>query len=137
MGIDKAYFQERLAGRGGSPHFGCVQKAIRAFQKHARRGKRFLDVGRTYQGLVRWFLGEFTQVTGFLQTSFWDIAPPEDNAFCLLRTEKGQVASIHVSWTQWKNLFSFEVFGQDGYIKVNGLGGGYGVERATSKESLF
>ena len=27
------------------------------------------------------------------------------------------------------NLFSFEVFGEDGYIRVEGLGGGYGVEK--------
>ena len=36
---------------------------------------------------------------------------------------------MHASWTQWKNLFSFEVFGQDGYLIVEGLGGSYGLER--------
>jgi predicted dehydrogenase len=93
-------------------------------------GGQLMDQGMHALDLCRWFLGEFTEAFGFLSTAFWDIAPLEDNAFCLLRTEKGQVASIHVSWTQWKNLFSFEIFGQDGYILVEGLGGGYGVERA-------
>jgi predicted dehydrogenase len=53
----------------------------------------------------------------------------EDNAFVLLRTDDGKVAFIHSSLTQWKNLFSFELFGSDGYIIVDGLGGSYGVER--------
>jgi predicted dehydrogenase len=80
--------------------------------------------------LCRWFLGDFEQVTGVVATLFWDIAPLEDNAFALLRTGAGQIASLHVSWTQWKPLFSLEVFGRDGYIQVDGLGGAYGTERA-------
>ena len=53
----------------------------------------------------------------------------EDNAFAFFRTAKGQVASLHASCTQWKNLFSFELFGQDGYLIVEGLGSSYGAER--------
>jgi len=41
------------------------------------------------------------------------------------------VASLHASWTQWKNLFSFEVFGERGALMVEGLGGSYGAERLT------
>jgi predicted dehydrogenase len=63
-------------------------------------------------------------------TYFWDVAPLEDNAFALLRTAQGQIASLHVSWTQWRPLFSFEVSGHDGYATVEGLGGAYGTERA-------
>jgi predicted dehydrogenase len=53
----------------------------------------------------------------------------EDNAFALLRTADGRVAQFHTSWTQWKNCFIFEVFGRDGYVRVDGLGGSYGPER--------
>ena len=56
--------------------------------------------------------------------------PLEDNAYGLFRTAAGQVASLHVSWTQWKNLFSFEVFGRDGYVIAEGLGRSYGPEHA-------
>jgi len=35
---------------------------------------------------------------------------------------------MHTSWTQWKNLFSFEIFGKKGYLIINGLGGSYGKE---------
>jgi predicted dehydrogenase len=41
------------------------------------------------------------------------------------------VAWLHASWTEWKNLFSFEVFGRDGKLQIDGLGGSYGTERLT------
>jgi predicted dehydrogenase len=65
------------------------------------------------------------------QTAFWPIAPLEDNAFALLRYPSGAVAALHTSWTQWKNLFSLEIFGRDGYLGLEGLGGSYGTETLT------
>jgi len=55
----------------------------------------------------------------------------EDNAFALLRTADGRTAQLHTSWTQWKNRFSFEVFGTAGYVRIEGLGGSYGPETLT------
>jgi predicted dehydrogenase len=92
-------------------------------------GGQLLDQGVHVLDLIRWFMGEFKEVTGFITTRHWAIAPLEDNAFALLRTDQGQVASLHVSWTQWKNLFSFEIFGKEGYLLVDGLGGSYGTEK--------
>lgn len=100
-------------------------------------GGQLMDQGMHAIDLSRWFLGEFSEAFGVVATSFWDIAPLEDNAFLLLRTEKGQIASIHASWTQWKNLFSFELFGKDGYIIVEGMGGSYGTERAILGKRAF
>jgi predicted dehydrogenase len=57
--------------------------------------------------------------------------PVEDNAFLLLRTAAGKVASLHATWTEWKNLFSFEICGRDGKLEISGLGGSYGTERLT------
>ncbi len=34
-------------------------------------------------------------------------------------------------WTQWKNRFSFEVFGRAGSLGIEGLGGSYGTETLT------
>lgn len=93
-------------------------------------GGELMDQGLHSLDLFRWFLGEFTEAFGIITTAFWDIKPCEDNVFALLRTGEGQVASLHASWTQWKNLFSFEIFGQEGYVLAEGLGGSYGVERA-------
>jgi len=100
-------------------------------------GGQLMDQGMHALDLARWFLGDFSEVFGMLETAYWDIAPIEDNAFVLLRTEKGQVASLHASWSEWKNLFSFEIFGKDGYATVEGLGGSYGVEKAIIGKRAF
>jgi predicted dehydrogenase len=101
-------------------------------------GGQLMEQGIHAIDLFRWFMGEFVEASGFTSTRFWQIAPLEDNSFALFRTGKGQIASLHSSLTQWKNLFSFHLFGQDGYIMVEGLGGGYGTEKvALGKRSFF
>jgi predicted dehydrogenase len=91
-------------------------------------GGELIDQGVHLVDLARWFLGDFVDVHGFVPTYFWDM-PVEDNAFLLLRTAQGRIAQLHASWTEWKNLFSFEIFGRTGKLEVSGLGGSYGVER--------
>ena len=91
-------------------------------------GGELLDQGAHLIDLSLWLLGDFESVTGFTERRCWDIDPLEDNAFGLFRTAAGQVASIHASWTQWKNLFSLEVFGSQGYAVATGRGGSYGPE---------
>ena len=91
-------------------------------------GGELIDQGVHVIDLARWFLGDFTRVDGFAHTYFWPM-PVDDNAFLLLRTAGGQAASLHVSCTEWKNLFSFEIYGAHAKLHVEGLGGSYGVER--------
>jgi predicted dehydrogenase len=55
--------------------------------------------------------------------------PVDDNAFLNLRTAKNQTAWLHVSCTEWKNLFSFEIYGRYAKLHIEGLGGSYGVEK--------
>jgi predicted dehydrogenase len=93
-------------------------------------GGELVDQGVHLIDLARWFAGDFTHVRGHLETFFWRM-PVEDNAFLHLSTMTGQVAWLHVSCTEWKNLFSFEIFGRDGKLQVDGLGGSYGTERLT------
>jgi predicted dehydrogenase len=70
--------------------------------------------------LSRWFLGDFVKVHGTTANLFWD-SPVEDNAFLNLETASGKIASIHSSWTNWKPIFSFEIFGAKGYVIAEGL----------------
>jgi len=91
-------------------------------------GGELLDQGVHLIDLSRWFLGDFPHVQGHVGTFFWDM-PVEDNGFLLLRTAAGQVAWLHATWTEWKNTFSFELFGRDAKVHIEGLGGSYGVER--------
>ena len=55
--------------------------------------------------------------------------PVDDNAFLSLRTVKNQTAWLHVSCTEWKNIFSFEIYGRHTKLHIEGLGGSYGVEK--------
>ena len=91
-------------------------------------GGELLDQGVHLIDLSRWFLGDFTEVRGHVATYFWQM-PVEDNGFLWLENVHRQVAWLHASCTEWKNLFSFEVFGRDGKLQVDGLGGSYGTER--------
>jgi predicted dehydrogenase len=91
-------------------------------------GGEMLDQGVHLIDLARWFCGDFSSVTGHVGTFFWDW-PVEDNGFALLKTADGKVAFLHASCTEWKNLFSFEIYGKTGKLHIEGLGGSYGVER--------
>jgi predicted dehydrogenase len=91
-------------------------------------GGELIDQGPHLIDLSRWFLGEMTEVQGFAHTYFWDM-PVDDNGFMLLKTAKKQVAFLHASCTEWKNLFSMEIYGKDGKLDLSGLGGSYGLER--------
>lgn len=91
-------------------------------------GGELIDQGVHLIDLARWFLGEFTSVDGVAATYFWNM-PVDDNAFLTLRTADGQTAFLHASCTEWKNLFSLEIYGRTGKIAIDGLGGSYGVER--------
>ncbi len=98
-------------------------------------GGELLDQGVHLIDLAGIFLGEFTQVDGHVATSFWKM-PVDDNAFISLRNAAGATAWLHASCTEWKNLFSLEIYGRDGKLHWEGLGGSYGVERLTYYKML-
>lgn len=111
-------------GHGGRPGYDREWRA----NKELSGGGELIDQGVHLIDLARAFLGDFSEVKGFVQTCFWDM-PVEDNGFMLLRTPHRQVAMLHASWTEWKNTFSFEIYGRDGKLDISGLGGSYGIER--------
>jgi predicted dehydrogenase len=93
-------------------------------------GGELIDQGVHLIDLARWFLGDLSAVLGFAHTYYWEM-PVDDNGFMLLKTAKQQVAFLHVSCTEWKNLFSFEIYGHSAKLDIHGLGGSYGLERLT------
>ena len=98
-------------------------------------GGELLDQGVHLIDLARWFAGDFVEVSGRITTAFWPMAV-EDNGFLSLATSSGAVAWLHASCTEWKNLFSFEIFCRNGKLQIDGLGGSYGVERLTCYRML-
>jgi predicted dehydrogenase len=91
-------------------------------------GGELIDQGVHLIDLAAWFLGDFESVAGHADTYFWDM-PVDDNAFLDLRNSAGKTAWLQVSCTEWKNLFSFEIYGRNGKLHIRGLGGSYGVQQ--------
>jgi predicted dehydrogenase len=118
-----------LLVRGRYGHGGRVgyEKEWRA-QREISGGGELIDQGVHLIDLARWFLGDFATVRGTVATLFWNM-PVEDNAFLELRTAGGATAWLHASCTEWKNLFSLEIYGRAGKVQIDGLGGSYGLER--------
>jgi predicted dehydrogenase len=98
-------------------------------------GGELIDQGVHLIDLASWFLGDFPTVDGHAATYFWDMKV-DDNAFLSLRTAGGQTAWLHVRCTEWENMFSLEIYGRDGKISMDGLGGSYGTERLTHYRML-
>ena len=98
-------------------------------------GGELIDQGVHLIDLAGIFLGEFTTVEGHAATYFWKM-PVDDNAFLSLRNATGQTAWLHVSCSEWKNLFSLEIYGRDAKLHWEGLGGSYGIERLTYYKML-
>ncbi|MEO0563806.1 MAG: Gfo/Idh/MocA family oxidoreductase, partial [Chloroflexota bacterium] len=122
-------FGELMFIRGRYGHGGRIgyEKEWRA-DPELSGGGELLDQGMHLIDLSRSFLGDFDTVQGLATTMFWDIQV-DDNAFMTLTTAEKQVAHLHVTWTEWKNMFSFEVYGRSAKLHIEGLGGSYGPER--------
>jgi predicted dehydrogenase len=127
--LDSGVMGELMFIRARYGHGGRVgyDREWRADPKLAGGGE-LVDQGIHLIDLAGWFLGEFKKVDGHVATYFWDM-PLDDNAFLGLQTAKGQTAWLHVSCTEWKNLFSFEIYGRYTKLHIDGLGGSYGVEK--------
>jgi predicted dehydrogenase len=110
-------------GHGGRPE---MEKEWRSSVDLCGGGE-LLDQGVHLIDLGCWFAGSIKSVFGRVKTKFWN-TEVEDNAFILMESETGVDIQLHVSWTNWKNIFSFSIFGTEGYLRIEGLGGSYGPE---------
>lgn len=123
--IGKILYIRCVYGHGARPGYDLEWR----MQKKYSRGGELFDQGVHIIDLASWFLGKFTRAFGQTRNLYWKKSDLEDNAFCQLYTAKNQVADFHVSLTQWRNRFNFEVYGDKGYLLCHGLGKSYGPEK--------
>jgi predicted dehydrogenase len=116
-----------IRGRYGHGGRGGYDREWRADPRLSGGGE-LMDQGVHLIDLAGWFMGEWASIEGHAATYFWDM-PVDDNAFISLRNAQGNTAWLQVSCTEWKNLFSFEIYGTKAKLHIEGLGGSYGVER--------
>jgi predicted dehydrogenase len=96
-------------------------------------GGELIDQGMHLLDLTHWVAGALPLHSALLRTQFWD-TPVEDNAALLLgdpQSRAGPWAMLHVSWTEWKNLFSLEIYCRKAKLQVDGLVRSYGPQRLT------
>lgn len=102
-------------------------------------GGILLDQGIHMLDLMLHLGGEFDEVSAFVSNLFWKINGIEDNVFAIFRNSKtGLCASAHSTMTQWRYLFSLEVFLEGGALILNGLktsSGAYGDENLAIKRN--
>jgi predicted dehydrogenase len=94
-------------------------------------GGELVDQGMHLLDLAHWLAGPLPLHSALLRTHFWD-TPVEDNAALILGEAHSRTAPwamLHVSWTEWKNLFSLEVYCRTAKLRVEGLVRSYGPQR--------
>jgi predicted dehydrogenase len=90
-------------------------------KKEFAGGGILLDQGIHMLDLFLYLGGKFDQVKADVSNRYWKL-DIEDNVFAILKnTETGSVAQLHSTMTQWRHLFSLEVFLENGYMVLNGL----------------
>jgi len=124
-GIGKPLFARCRYGICGRPGY---EKEWRADPQQAAGGQ-FIEQGTHAMDLFRWFLGDAAEAVCMTSRLFFTQQPLDEAGMAVFRMKSGATASLHTSMTQWKNLFSFEVFGADGYALAEGLGASYGTEK--------
>ena len=102
-------------------------------------GGIILDQGIHMLDLMVYLGGGFDEVQAMVSNLYWKIDGIEDNVFVNLRSSKtGICASLHSTMTQWRYLFSLEVFLEAGALVLNGLktsSGAYGEEDLSVKRN--
>lgn len=102
-------------------------------------GGIMLDQGIHMLDLFLHIGGKFDEVHAIVSNLFWKIDGIEDNVFAIFRnTRTGVCASLHSTMTQWRYLFSLEVFLEGGALILNGLktsSNAYGDEKLAIKRN--
>jgi predicted dehydrogenase len=114
-------------GHGGRPGYDREWRA----DPLRSGGGELIDQGMHLLDLSHWLAGPLPLHAALLRTQFWD-TQVEDNAALILgeaRLRRGPWAMLHVSWTEWKNLFSLEIYCREAKIQVDGLARSYGPQR--------
>ena len=96
-------------------------------------GGILLDQGIHMLDLMRLFGGEFEEVHSIVSNGHWghDV---EDNAYALMRSNRGVVAMLHSTATQWRHRFSLDITLTRGAIGLSGIlssSKSYGAETLT------
>lgn len=134
-GMGEILYLKGTYGKSGGAHYRQSWRN----DKTISGGGILLDQGIHMLDIFQTLLGPLQVVDGILADAFWGCGV-EDNAFVLLRSEKGIPAFLHSSATLWKHTFRFEIGCHNGYLVASGLltrTGSYGREQLVVGKRQF
>jgi predicted dehydrogenase len=101
-------------GHSGTEYFGPDWKVDAA----ETGGGCLMNGGNHLIDLVRWFLGDISEIVGVATEGVWRQRGCEDNGFLLMRTADGRVGQLQASWAEWRGYrYSVDIYGTDGYVR--------------------
>ena len=130
--VHSGAYGELMHLRGRYGHGGRLgyEREWRADPRRSGGGE-LVDQGMHLLDLTHWIAGPLPLHSALLRTQFWD-TQVEDNAALILGECDDRAspwAMLHVTWTEWKNLFSLEVYCQTAKLQVDGLVRSYGTQK--------
>jgi predicted dehydrogenase len=120
-------FMRGLYGHGGRIGYEHEWRA----RREVSGGGELVDQGMHLLDVSHWLMGPLPLHSALLRTNFWAM-DVEDNAMLALGARGRRDAPwsmLHVSWTEWKNMFSLEIYCRTGKLHVTGLAGSYGPQK--------
>ncbi|MDB3994429.1 Gfo/Idh/MocA family oxidoreductase [Gammaproteobacteria bacterium] len=115
--MGKLLWMRGVYGKAGSLDF---KKNWRSYKEYAGGGI-LMDQGIHMLDLFRYFSGEeFYCLASYLDSIFWDVES-EDNAFVMLKSNSGKIATLHSTANQWRHKFLLELTFEKGYINLDGI----------------
>ncbi|HEU0051221.1 MAG TPA: Gfo/Idh/MocA family oxidoreductase, partial [Patescibacteria group bacterium] len=110
--IGELLFLRVVHGHPGRPGYDREWR----MKKNEAGGGVLMDQGMHVIDLVNWFLPSkrFRVASATQSRLFWKRSDVEEQAFLILKNERAQMASVQTGVTQWKPVFTLEVYGNKG-----------------------
>jgi predicted dehydrogenase len=129
--IESKKYGNIMSFRGvyGKSSIIAYDKGWRSEKKYAGGGI-LIDQGIHMLDLIRYFSCDYDKIYSFISNDYWK-HNIEDDAFILMKSNKGHIASLHSTATQWQHCFRLEIILKEGLIELAGILSGsksYGSE---------
>ncbi len=115
--MGKILWMRGVYGKAGSIDY---HKEWRNYRKYSGGGI-LMDQGIHMLDLILYFSGQtFEDNQAFLTNAHWDVEA-EDNAFVMMKSQEGLIATVHSSATHWRHKFLLEIMFEKGYVNLDGI----------------
>ncbi|MFT8321767.1 MAG: Gfo/Idh/MocA family oxidoreductase [Bacillus sp. (in: firmicutes)] len=118
--LGKVYSFKTTFGHGGPEAWSADGKDSWFFKKDQAFIGAMGDLGVHKADLMRYLLGEFSEVGAFIESNAKENSNVDDNAVCVLRTENGVIGTLAASWAYVAGYGdnSTIIYGENGTLRL-------------------